>query len=1579
MKKNKKLLTLFLVALMLISICMCIVACTPPEDPSSEEPEEEGTVTTDGLIIPNGTFATATNTAVSAYLKPTVTGWTATNGAIKVSATGAIEGVVDLGKEDAFNAGKVAINDNLVDYPGIAPSTPKDENGNNKDTNALVLSIQKTAGKGSYYYTNANSINVEAGSYYKLSIDVYTDLIDATDKNGAAIILTNGVHSEFLSINTNKTWDTYTFYIEANDYEVRTFNVQLWLGHGPQAIGNSTNANPHLAYGTAFFDNIILDKIDANTYATKKATIDQAIGNGIDYVKDAEGNVEKTISLIYADAGFTQHAAYSSTLTGYSSSSAYYSAKAGAAKNYNFILGKEDLESKDEFPAYSSSAATSSNYTDPIGIFDMSKLYSFDDANVATDEYAKIYKGYVAPDYEDFYSLDGTTNKMAFNLDGRDMSTLTDTRALSIYHINNAISGAGYISSEELRIEANKYYKISVWAYIWVPDMAEPVKPEGYDKAESEKTDTEKANADKYDEQCEEWEKYQKYRVQEGETSAENKVYATFRLSGASIETENTLEVKTDGTYGNWQQLSLYVQGSDLSSRFLKFELWYGEGEWGASTLYPGGCLFDDITIEASDSPVAGASYEKLSPLVKEGFEKFGLIDNGTVSSADFTKLSDAGAKLNNWDYEKADEKTSDTLINVGVIGGKSAYAQGANTPGTFKVEYKSAETPFDIVAVKHNDYTASTLTFKNSDEADSFMEVMVNKFYRFSLWVKTVGVDDGMGATVALYSAEKDSSVSSITTLNTNGEWQEISFVVKGTATENQKTYLKVTFGSGDIYTPASHIKGDLYVTALTWQNVDYDEYKGITSSTYVKQVSLTSSVSSSDTVSNGNFQDISSENYDNNEIIHETTGEIIGAAVPASWTKNDATHALKTPSVTFTATTNKMSWDAVAGASRYYVFMNGYKDVAASSDETEDNVCIGYVVDNQAEDATESAYRFADANADEDKIAITFRYDGVYYVRAYGEVDGKQLTSGNSSSKTAASATGDAYKKYTAETGMFDYKGGIINYKKYVSNPDTFYGSLANGEYKSTRSDNLLMLSSNFYTNYGYTMSSTKAVSANNYYMISVWVKTEAGAKAYVTINNASSVLKRNVYTGETDNDGDFVGYVNIDTDGEWVEYRFYIKTELSSGSFKLELGLGNKYAKDVATSVDGLEISHGLSKGTVYFDDITFLTLANEAEYNKMAYGHEDLEGVQEADMLKEYQIGTDAYTLKDHAEYTGSYFTNKYVFKRIEYTTDSFDNYKEPTDDDIIGNTPSAYEHGTATDADSYVKPKEEDGTVPDVLYGVYNVAKLEGAVKGYLKNINGITEDQINNFLAPQENGGKNFLMMANITDNGQYYESNSYTFKAKSYYKISFFAKLLTGGSDKAEFRYTYGDDDDNWSTIQISGANWVEYSFYVYNEDDSDRTSDRIEFHLGTNDGIDENSVETKHFFSGILLVDNVSIEALGANGEATFNAADNSIKHKFELQEEAEKETEEEEDEDGEEDKERTNPQLWLMIASIVIGACLLAVVIVFAYRKVKRKLVKKTVKVENKVPVNINKANQKSAGNKRKKDINNEDFND
>lgn len=57
----------------------------------------------------------------------------------------------------------------------------------------------------------------------------------------------------------------------------------------------------------------------------------------------------------------------------------------------------------------------------------------------------------------------------------------------------------------------------------------------------------------------------------------------------------------------------------------------------------------------------------------------------------------------------------------------------------------------------------------------------------------------------------------------------------------------------------------------------------------------------------------------------------------------------------------------------------------------------------------------------------------------------------------------------------------------------------------------------------------------------------------------------------------------------------------------------------------------------------------------------------------------------------------------------------------------------------------------------------------------------------------------------------------------------------------KAQFRFMPGKDmDNNTKTIEISGEELKEYTFYVYSDEkNSTISSNKIAFHLGTNDGI--------------------------------------------------------------------------------------------------------------------------------------------
>lgn len=1612
MKKTRKVLLLLLVSLLIFSVAMFAVACKEPidEDNTPVTEEEEETIVTD--LVSNGNFGKASVSDKSnAYVKDTVTGWTLTKGSFATTTSGLVAGAIDL-DQTKFDAGKSQVDDKFTANPGIAPHSAK-QDGAYVDTNALCLVIPDTttfaAYNGGSIFYKSSSVTVAKDKYYKLSVDVYTDIFTSyyeqkqlsTDKRGAAIVITNGVYTEFISINTDKTWQSYTVYIEGNNYENRTFYIELWLGYGPKEIGNAGTYSDYSTLGIALFDNAVMTEITEEAYGAttdKIAAAGYQTENNIRITsasteetkaladKDADQNViyggVKAVSLLFADPLLSQYSPSTSLTSSASTYKTFNSAKVGPVKNYTFYTGGKKVSDTDDFPAYSATSTSSSN---PIGIFDMSKLAA----------YNTIYTtGFSAPSAGNFYNgaaLAGVdANGQAITKPYVDSTN----RGIMIYHMSNAISGAGYVSSGAVKIDKDTYYKISVWVYVWVPEFytSDDVTPVEGDSD--------------YDAYLE----YLKY------FDGSKSVKATFRLSGSSIGVEESdLEV-TSNVREQWQQLSIYVKGSELTSRNVNLEFWYGEGEWGSDTLYPGGCFFDDVTINAysaeavaADVNLSAKSWVELSPIADADFSASGLYDNN-IAGTEFTSLDDIA---NGWSSEAADPAhTAEGVIKSGILSG--VYLKdGTGYAGYAGIAKDAlpAGTPFsinnqiqDLFVLNNTDYTASTAKFDVRESAKyetggdayaNFMKVYKNNFYRLSMWVYTGGIDSGLGATVAVYTAETDSSLVSISTLNVS-EWTELVFVFKGTTTEAQQLYINITLGTGDVYTPASHVKGFLILTALTWQEVDYNDYSGVTTGAYLKQTALTSSDTESNTVGNGTFININTNNYSSKEVIFDkdgTSGEkgnIIGVAAPSSdWTASTA-NALTAPDISVSA--NKITWTHVLYSTAYYIYMDGWYDIGSSDpDPATENMVLVSVMD-------------ATGFAKNDKCTYTATYNATYYVRAFAAIteasDTIYVCSDYDSGTVSSVADADEVMPAKWSAAHFDLigKSGIINYKYYTGLYDddksvtdyaamteaerqtSFYGAASLGKYVSVNSANLLMISSEISMVKGYYMASSKSLSTSSFYKVSVWVKTVGGAKAAVTIKNTSNAI---AYTSTGTDAGEYVGFVDIDTQGEWKQVVFYIKTNLTTGSMILELNLGNKYAVNNENE-DALSYSKGLSKGTVYFDDIYFNTLADEEVYGletgvTYTVGDEQLPAANSGVWVK----------LSDTVKETGSLYTNEYRFITIDYTTDTFDSFTA-SKEKYLGGEPASYTHGVATGGSGYLAPdEEEEQNELNMIYGVFSTSKAAAGkyddIINYMTGI-GLSAEEIKDFMSEVGTGSNYYLMLANLISNGQDYTSGTYSFAADSYYKITFRAKLFLAEDSiakYAEFRFIPGNDTTTNTSIRIyPGEEMAEYTFYCHNDSAAAVSSNVFEFHLGTNDSGDKN------FAEGMLIIDDVTVIVL--DDATDYETAVNELKllsaeellasaTKTYLFEEAETPAAEEPEEEEGPKGSKTTSTFWLMVSSIVIGAIILVVIIIFAVRKVKERLPKKPVKVDSKVEVNPDKV-KKPKGEARKADIaDDEEFKD
>ena len=1408
MKKSTKLLLILLVMLLAFSLVI-MAACDPPADENSGTEDNDTETVTDSSAISNGSFASATGPTAS-YVKTNVTGWTiSSGGSLSSSNSDVTAGVVDLfgdsGNQDAinsFNARKGEINAE-IDFPGVDPKTPK-TGDKYSDTNALVISIDGDgSNKGSIYFSASDEAVVKSGKYYKLTLSVWTHLLnnDGQPLNGAAIVIRGDTSVDYFSIDTQKNWQTYEIYIEGSDFEDREISIQLWLGHGPANFGSTSSSNsnyspyfengvnPYLAKGTVFFDNVKLDEVTAAEFTDAFNDVVNAKENSSDYadgynqrydslsVEKSDGGRLTAVSMIYPDPNFTAYRAHTSSSSA-STTKFFHSAKLGEPENYTFVVGKEGLSSseKNKFPSYS----TSANNDNPKGIFDFSKFYELqvdengkpatkgdkdaveytigDKKYYYTDLYNKLDSEFHAPPIDAFYTVDSATGKLTpITLPDGEAK---DSTALLIYHPENAISGGGYQSDYEFKFEKNKYYVISVWVYIWVPEIDVPRIPRytgmdgvtateydnNYDQwladFEAGKQPVTDEDDDNYDADYNEFYKfmtwlkqangedetynaendvdkrvpnensgkedesefsdfyndyyltdYQEYKngdlkdyedymqfVKKDDGADEdvnkaNKPKATVKLTGADIDDKYS----TSEDIGVWEEITFYVQGNALADRNLQLEFWYGEGEWGDDTLYPGGCFFDNLTVQVYDDvdkipdELKDEEWQQISVIEADSYSAFGLHDRTEpddsipVSTEKTVSDEDEGG----WYYKPVDDRSKEENFDVKFIPYDIASKDGSIGAFSFTKAAESGdpadyEVQFDVIQYSHTDYTASTLYFipkyNAGTEATSELHITPNKFYRLSLWAKTANFAEGSKFNVRVFDRETDEIINSsaaVTGIGELSDWTEISILFRANAVTANDIYIVIEFGEGDFFDDDGHAEGTIYLSAFTYQELSYSEYNDASTGTYVKKASLASS-GSYGSVSNGNFGTISTDNYSEDEDREDgesifDDGNLTGVADPDSWDDSTAHTPIAAPTVS-TSEHSHIAW-SVDGALEallrkgvtFYIFMNDFTEEDGSV--ADDVPVYSLTVDekenknNLPKKATDGDFDFTYGNPDKDGKTL---YNGEYYVRMVYTDGGKYYVSAASSVVNITGATAiDENKKISGLENVPSALGedavimGVINSEYYdfseVGRDKNYdlYDSTENSGYRSTSSKNLLMIHSKYETYAGY-QSSSVTFSANSYYRISVWVKTIEGAKASVTLANTSNAYELNTeYPGyDSANNGRYEGYVNINTGGKWMRLDFYVSTGMNSARAEIELSLGNKYANntlelaagdtvtvgDKEESYDAVKVSYGLSSGTVFFDDV-YMTSIDEAEYNALVYGFNNPEEADEEELKEE----------------------------------------------------------------------------------------------------------------------------------------------------------------------------------------------------------------------------------------------------------------------------------------------------------------------------------------------------------------------
>ena len=395
------------------------------------------------------------------------------------------------------------------------------------------------------------------------------------------------------------------------------------------------------------------------------------------------------------------------------------------------------------------------------------------------------------------------------------------------------------------------------------------------------------------------------------------------------------------------------------------------------------------------------------------------------------------------------------------------------------------------------------------------------------------------------------------------------------------------------------------------------------------------------------------------------------------------------------------------------------------------------------------------------------------------------------------SAGQTGGSSATPTDEDSLAN---GIIsvNNKEYDSNKRR-WGNLTNpGLHEGAEGDRILMINNKVDNAYRYTLSNV-TLAKSKYYLVTLWIKTVDvegfGASLYLT-NSVYFEIK------------------NINTNGEWVKYSFYIETsDINAYTMNISVGLGESGLTDGK-----------LAKGYLFVDDI-YMGESNAGAYNSATVNS----------TTQKYSL-----TLPDNDfNYTSSSSSQPYSLSS-SYTAISGD--------------------GVSTGS-SYVSRGIVDTSIKNASIFTKTIS-IDGTNNVTIPALDPLDDKQSSKML---------LIAATNSTTKTTVgYRSSRqmrFNFGSGKYYKLSIRVASYICEGDGGYIKLTQGSDDKS-SKYQIkdisTNGEWTTCSFYIKSNEVRNRDF-FIEFWLG-----DGGSNETGKLSRGYVFYDYITLDSIN---EEEFN----------------------------------------------------------------------------------------------------------
>ena len=822
--RKRKFTFLIIVIVMIAALVTAIAACDP-DDPATEEESYSTT------LITNGNFDSASGDSQPM----TPSSWTGEAGSTSSSSTyktpteNVHSGVIDVSDTRGYRS----------DFGSIEPGKVGEDNN--------ILAIYNSVEASSYKYTSA-SITLAADSVYKLSVWVKTDIFtdstyyedwlnrgdetqDFDDNTTGAYVYVNGVaYAAFEAINTGGEWQELVAYIDTHHSTGGSITVILSLGTGNYSTG-------HMAAGYAFFDNLTLVNLN-DEYADSDSTF----ADGDSSISEEEAEAKAVAEYNAATIGTSS----SNVVNG---ETAEESHKVHTAK---YDMGSGDTEF--DYVTKTSTPYSSSRWTGSAG-------KKTDGSSFGTST-TNLQRGVLDTANMDLSVINDTDEyeNLTLNAHGRVSYDYGNNRVRTVSNIlyiqaRNA-SVYGYSSNTSYTIEANNYYKVSVWVktYLLTGDGA------------------------------------------------------AIRLTTGDDE-ESVVGISDIDTSGEWTEYSLYLQGNQYRENSVTLELWLGTNNTAGTE---GIAFFDSVSVslidkDTYDAAVEGDTVAKADMLTADDDFTYYNMDGSDNSltyevsgKADSSNavLANVGDSVDGITVDKALASYGDKVwvLNNSVPGYATVSPVVDVTSGSANIS--------NLITLAPNSYLAVSVWVKTSEILSGGLNVTL---YNYDIDAINEDLEKAPDTDFTDLSSYR-TSVASLTSLTSKGladfkidgvnDYVMLTFMVQS-GKSVAHLGLEFALGSGTATNSSSYVKGYALISNIMTEDIAASDYSGATTATNVAKGTVSADSSDVEIASNGYFNasDVSGTNSlyatdDNDFDFSKTNGNPNGVlALPNGWSATDST----------------------------------------------------------------------------------------------------------------------------------------------------------------------------------------------------------------------------------------------------------------------------------------------------------------------------------------------------------------------------------------------------------------------------------------------------------------------------------------------------------------------------------------------------------------------------------------------------------------------------------------------------------------------------------------------------------------